>query len=60
MTSVFAILRNYTVKQDVLKKATKGTENKGYHELLFHAFDYNLFFDIDKVPKDGENQNFII
>ena len=29
-------------------------ENKGYHLLLFDNINYNLFFDIDKLPLDGD------
>jgi hypothetical protein len=45
MTSIFAIRKNYTVKRDDPKIATKGkipqiltalNDNKSYHLLLFH------------------------
>ena len=53
MSTIFAIRKNYTVKRDDPKIATKGTfpqilaalnDNKGYHQLLFHDVNYNLFF----------------
>jgi hypothetical protein len=63
MSSISSIPKNYTVKRDDPKIITKGTfpqlltalnENKGYHQLLFHDINYDLFFDIDKEPKDDE------
>jgi hypothetical protein len=68
MSTIFAIRKNYTVKRDDPKIATKRTfpqilaalnDNKGYHRLLLHDVNYNLFFDIDKVPKDGEKSIFL-
>ena len=53
MSTIFTIRKNYSVKRDDPKIATKG-----YHQLLFHDVNYNLFFDIDKVPKDGEKSIF--
>ena len=68
MSTIFTIRKNYTVKRDDPKIATKGTfsqilaalnDSKGYHQLLFHDINYNLFFDFDKVPKDDEKSIFL-
>ena len=29
-------------------------DNKSYNQLLFHYVNYNIFFDINKVPQDDE------
>jgi ABC-type long-subunit fatty acid transport system fused permease/ATPase subunit len=68
MSSIFSIRKNYTVKRDHPKIATKGTfpqlltalnDNKGYHQLLFHDINYNLFLILTTCPKTEKNQYFI-
>ena len=62
MTSQIFKLKNYEVKRNDPKNIVKGNykeiltslnENKGYHLLLYDDVNYNLFFDIDKVPLNG-------
>ena len=62
MTSQIFKLKNYEVKRNDPKIIVKGSykeiltslnENKGYHLILYDAINYNLFFDIDKVPLNG-------
>jgi hypothetical protein len=56
-------LKNYKTKRDDPKIIITGDKNqilealtndKGYHELLMDDIEYNLFYDIDKIPLDQD------
>ncbi len=56
-------LKNYKTKRDDPKIVITGDKNeimqaltndKGYHELLMDNIEYNLFYDIDKIPLDED------
>jgi len=57
-------LKNYKTKRDDPKIIIKGNKNeilaqlstdKGYHELLMDDTEYNLFFDVDKIPLEEDH-----
>ena len=57
-------LKNYKTKRDDPKIIITGKKNeilaslatdKGYHELLRENTEYNLFFDLDKIPLDEDH-----